>query len=220
MQEDTCRNRQPDQIRVVIADDYAPFREPLRAWLETQEPDFAVVGEAADGAEAIRSVRHLRPDILLLDVCMPSMDGLDVARALTDAVPATRIVVVTGYDHGRHTQAFVDLGVGGYLSKETPPAELATILRAVHAGYTCLAPVAARALRAPTGPAVAAGAPLTPREVEVLRLVAADRQNAEIAAELCVCVKTVESHVSGAMQKLGVRSRGGAVLKARDLNPL
>ena len=138
---------------------------------------------------------------------------------LAESASATRIVVLTGYGEGRHVRAFVVLGTAGYLPKETPPQELAAILRSVRAGHTYFGSVAAQALRAETV-TVAAARLLTPRELEVLRLIAADRHKAEIAAELCPCVKTVESHVSGALQKLGVRSRAAAVLRARDLDLL
>ncbi len=205
-------------IRLVIADDHAIVREPLRAWFESEEPDFAVIGEAANGAEAIRYVQELRPDILLLDVCMPGVDGLEVARVLAETVPETRIVVLTGYDDTRRARAFVELGVAGYLPKETSLDQLTTVLRAVHTGHTCLAPIVARELRAQAGSPK--GVTLTPRELDVLRLIAADRHNDEIAAELCVCVKTIESHVSRALGKLGVRSRAAAVMKARDLRLL
>jgi DNA-binding NarL/FixJ family response regulator len=127
-------------------------------------------------------------------------------------------VVLTGYDDGRHAQAFFDLGAVGYLLKETPLDQLAVLLRAVYAGHTCFGAAAAGKLHASGG--APAASRLTPREAEVLRLVASDRQNAEIAAELCVCVKTVESHVSNVLQKMGVRSRGAAALKAHNLNLL
>lgn len=125
---------------------------------------------------------------------------------------------MTGYVDAQQARAFVDLGVAGYLPKETPLHQLTAVLRTVHAGHTCLAPIAARQLRAQASPPK--GVALTPRELEVLRLVATDHHNDEIAAELCVCVKTVESHVSRALGKLRVRSRAAAVLKARDLNLL
>lgn len=207
--------RRTGPIRVVIADDHAIVREPLCAWLETEESDFVVVGEAANGAQAIRLVEAHRPEILLLDVLMPGVDGVQVARILSKAVPDTRIVVLTGYPDARQARVLVDLGVAGYFPKETPLDELVAALRAVNTGQTCLARCAAQALctqaaqeRAPT---------LTVREREVLLLVATDRRNAEIAADLCVCIKTVQSHISSTLQKLGVHSRGAAVLKAREL---
>jgi DNA-binding NarL/FixJ family response regulator len=202
---------------VLLADDHPVTRAPLRVWLN-EEADIEVVGEAADGEEAVRLTRELRPDILLLDVWMPKLDGVAAAGVLRETAPTTRIVVLTGYASADHARMLTDLGVSGYLDKTTPLDQLTAALRLVHAGHTCLAPVAAPTLHAPMRPTT--GGDLTPREVEVLRLVAADRHNAEIAAELCLSVKTVESHVSNALQKLEVRSRAAAVLRARDLGVL
>ncbi|MCK2219396.1 response regulator transcription factor [Actinomadura sp. ATCC 31491] len=204
-------------IRVLLADDQALVRASLRVILEDQ-PDIAVVGEAADGDEAVALARRLRPDVCLVDVQMPRLDGIEVTRVLAGpGVPSPlRVVVVTTFDLDEYVYGALRGGAVGFVLKDAGPALLVEAVRAAAAGDALISPsVTLRLLRHVTGGrgrARGAGRPAQPlseREVEVVRAVALGRTNQEIAAELFISVSTVKGHISGIQSKLGVRNRVG-----------
>ncbi|MCT9932508.1 response regulator transcription factor [Planotetraspora sp. A-T 1434] len=197
-------------IRVLIADDHPIVRQGLRTFLDVQE-DLTVVGEAADGAEAVALAASLAPDVLLLDLKMPVLDGLGALTQLSGL--DVRVIVLTSMSDRADVAPAMRAGAAGFLYKDVDPAALVQAIRAVHGGQVLLAPEAADAML--TGPAHAeAGAVLTEREREVLRLIAAGRSNREIARELVVAEKTVKTHVSNVLMKLGVQDRTQAALYA------
>ncbi|QKW24401.1 response regulator transcription factor [Kitasatospora sp. NA04385] len=175
------------------------------------QPDITVVGEAADGATALELARHLRPDVVLADVRMPRLDGLELTRRLTaEPGPAPiRVVVVTVFDLDEYVHAALRGGASGFLLKRSGPALLVEAVRAATAGDTLISPqVTVRLLRELARPPVGPAAhPLTDRETEVVRLAARGRTNAEIAAELFLAPGTVKNHLAAVQQKLGVRNR-------------
>lgn len=209
-------------IRVVLVDDQAMVRTGLRMVLAA-EPDIEVVGEAADGAAGVRVVTELRPDVVLLDVRMPGVDGLEAARRIVAAELPTRIVVLTTFDEDEYVAAALRAGVSGFLLKVAPPEDLVAAVRTVAAGRGLLDPaVTLRVIEtfaaAPVPDPARAGAlaQLTERETDVLALVAAGLSNAEIAARLFLGEATVKTHVSRVLLKLGLRDRVQAVAFAYE----
>lgn len=207
-------------IRVLVADDHALFRSGLRAVLDTQ-PDVEWVGEAGDGREAVAQVRRLRPDVAVLDVRMPRLDGLAATeQILADPGCSTRILVLTTYDHDEHVSRALRAGASGFLLKSLPPEEMVAAIRVASRGDTALDPSVTRRLagRFADGLAPPSGPPeldrLTPREREVLLLVGQAHTNAEIAARLHVGEETVKTHVSRLLVKLGLRDRVHAAVWA------
>ncbi|MER5323957.1 response regulator transcription factor [Streptosporangium roseum] len=205
-------------IRVLIADDHPVVRQGLRTFLGLQD-DLDVVGEAADGAEAVALVESLAPDVLLLDLKMPVLDGLGTLVRLAEHGLSPRVLVLTSVGDREDVAPAMRAGASGFLYKDVDPAALVQAIRAVHGGQVLLAPEAAEAmLSVPAlAPAPAAGryvAPLTDRELEVLTLIASGRSNREIARELAVAEKTVKTHVSNVLMKLGVQDRTQAALYA------
>jgi DNA-binding NarL/FixJ family response regulator len=208
------------RIRVLIADDHAAFRGGLRAVLETAG-DLLVVGEAGTGDEVVRRTVELGPDVVLMDVNMPGMDGIEATRRIVDAAPHVAILVLTMHDDDETVFAAVRAGARGYLLKGARRAELLRGIRAVVAGEAIFGPGVARRLmayfaRAAPRPDPAAFPELTDREHEVLELIAAGRSNAEITASLVLSPKTVRNHVSNIFSKLQVRDRAEAIVRARD----
>jgi DNA-binding NarL/FixJ family response regulator len=207
----------PDPIRVLIVDDHAVVREGLRAFLEVQD-GIDVAGEAADGVQALELAAALEPDVILMDLVMPRLDGVGAMRALRERSPRSRVIVLTSFlDDGRLLPA-VQAGADGYLLKDVEPAELARAIRTVQAGEAMIAPtVAGRLLRTLAAPHTAGprdAEHLTRRELEVLRLIAAGRSNKRIAFELGIAEKTVKTHVGHLLAKLGVTDRTQAALYA------
>ena len=199
-------------IRIVVADDHPVVRDGLVAILGTQ-PDFLVVGEAADGASALAQVQAERPDILLLDLAMPELDGVAVLQRLKVAGSPTRSLVFTAFDTDERILGAVRAGAQGYLLKGAPREELFSAIRTIHAGGSTLQPiVASKLLRQVQSPLAAL---LTEREGEVLRLLASGMPNKLIAAELGITQRTAKFHVSAILQKLGARNRTEAVTLAR-----
>ncbi len=199
-------------IRILIADDHPIVRDGLRTILGTQ-PDFEVVGEAAHGTEVLRQVDELQPDLLLLDLEMPRMDGVETLRQLRAAHPQVRVLVFTAFDTDERIMGALRAGAQGYLLKGTPREELFAAIRIVHDGGSLLQPiVAAHLIRQMVDPpSPEAHDPLTPREHEVLDLLAQGLQNKEIAAALAITQRTVKFHVSAVFHKLGAGNRTEAV---------
>ena len=204
-------------IRVLIADDHAVVRQGLRTFLDLQE-DIEVVGEAADGEEAVAAAAQHAPDVVLLDLVMPRLDGIGALRRLRDAAPAARVIVLTSFGEDERLFTALRSGATGYLLKDVEPAELVRAIRTAHAGQSPLSPaVAARVveeLASGGGAGRAAADELTPRELEVLCLIARGRSNKRIALELGVAEKTVKTHVSHVLAKLGLSDRTQAALYA------
>jgi len=204
-------------IRVLIADDHTVVREGLRLFLSVQD-DIEVVGEAVDGREAIEQAEALQPDVLLLDMVMPEMDGLTALPRIRQVAPQTAVLVLTSFGDDRKVIPAVRAGAAGYLLKSVSSAELVEAVRQVAAGKPALHPDAARMLmrEVRSGPGQVGNESFTPRELEVLSLLAHHLSNKEIAAELGIGEKTVKTHVSNILSKLGVRSRADAARYARE----
>jgi DNA-binding NarL/FixJ family response regulator len=206
------------RIRVLIADDHPMVRQGLRVFLELQ-PDLDVVGEAADGAEAARLAGELSADVVLLDLVMPVLDGVGALELMAEQGVAAKALVITSFGEYRTVIPALRAGARGYVSKETDPQALAAAIRAVAAGHVLLSPQIAAALLGPDGAPGGGGEPnrrprLTGRETEVLDLIARGRSNREIAKALTVSEKTVKTHVSSVLMKLGVADRTQAALWA------
>ncbi len=204
-------------ICLVIAEDHQIVREGLRLFLDAQ-PDMEVVAEATNGREALEAVRRHRPDVLLLDLLMPEMDGLAVLRALPQEAPDTRVLVLTSANDDRLVIPAVRAGAAGYVLKTISSAELAEAVRKVARGEPVLHPEITRMLMREVrrGPAAVAGESFTQRELEVLSLLAHRLTNKEIAAELGISETTVKTHVRNILSKLGVSTRAEAARYARE----
>jgi DNA-binding NarL/FixJ family response regulator len=208
-------------IRVLLADDQPLVRAGLRALLD--EDGIEVVADAADGSEAVRLTVQHRPDLVLMDIRMPVMNGIDATRRIVEAVPAARVVMLTTYDLDEYVYTALRAGASGFALKDAEPAELLRGLRAVVRGEALLAPAvtrrliaefAARPRRAPVPPMDLS--PLTDRERQVLRLVVAGHSNDEIAGELVMRPATAKTHVSRILAKLDVRDRAQLVVRAYE----
>ena len=207
------RDTEHSPIRILVADDHPVVRDGLVAVLSTQL-DFVVVGEAGGGEEVLRQVADLQPDVLLLDLEMPEMDGVETLRRLREAKSGVRVIVFTAFDTDDRILAAVRAGAQGYLLKGVPREEVFQAVRVVHAGNSLLQPiVASRLLRQVSEESTAPPGlhTLTTRERDVLRLLMRGLQNKEIAAELVVTERTVKFHVSSILTKLGAGNRTEAV---------
>jgi DNA-binding NarL/FixJ family response regulator len=209
--------------RVVIADDQALVRGGFRMILDAKE-DMEVVGEAADGAEAVALTERERPDVVLMDVRMPDMDGIEATRRIVSSGSPARVVVLTTYDIDEFVFAALRAGASGFMLKDVRPPDLVEAIRIVARGDALLAPSVTRRLLDRFAGALPDGAPppgdldeLTEREREVLRFVALALSNAEIAARLHLTEATVKTHVSSVLRKLGLRDRVQAVVFAYDV---
>ncbi|MGL4746002.1 MAG: response regulator [Dermatophilaceae bacterium] len=211
-------------IRVVLVDDQELVRAGFRMLVDSQ-PDLQVVGEAADGQAALDLLRHTAADVVLTDVRMPRLDGVETTRRLVRMTPATRVVVLTTFDLDEYALAAIRAGAAAFLLKDTPPESLLAAIRTVHAGDSVVAPSTTRRLlerfaALPEPAPDPAGDPrlarLTPREREVLGLVGAGLSNAEIRAALVVAEATVKTHVSRLIAKTGARDRVQLVVLAHE----
>jgi DNA-binding NarL/FixJ family response regulator len=211
-------------VRIIVADDHQVVRTGFAALLDTQ-PDFSVVGTACDGAEAVRLGRELGPDVVLMDVRMPGMDGIEATRQLAGPGPGgPRILILTTFDLDQYVYDALRAGASGFLLKDVTAERLFDAVRVIAAGDALLSPGVTRRLISeftrlkppPDGPPATALAGLTPRETQVLRLVAAGLSNPEIAAQLVVTEETVKTHVSRMLSKLGLRDRTQAVVTAYE----
>lgn len=199
-------------IRIVITDDHGVVRQGLRMYLSL-DPDFEVVGEASDGREAVELARKLEPDVVLMDLLMPVMDGIEATGAIRKELPEVEVIALTSVLEDTSVTGAVRAGAIGYLLKDTDAEELSRAIKAASEGRVHLAPEAAarlmREVRAPENPDS-----LTARETEILMLVARGKANKQIASELYLSEKTVKAHVSSVLMKLGVQSRTQAALHA------
>jgi two-component system, NarL family, response regulator LiaR len=204
-------------IRVLLVDDHAVVREGLRTFLELQD-GIEVAGEAEDGAQGLEQATKLRPDVILMDLVMPRLDGVGAMRRLRSMHPEIRVVVLTSFLEDEHLLPALQAGAAGYLLKNAEPAELARAVRAAYAGEAIIDPtVAARLMRALAdgdAPRSAEEDKLTRREREVLELIVGGRSNKRIALELGISEKTVKTHVGHVLAKLGVTDRTQAALLA------
>jgi DNA-binding NarL/FixJ family response regulator len=214
----------PSPIRIVVADDHQVVRTGFAALLDTQ-PDFTVVGTASDGAEAVTVARELRPDVVLMDVRMPNTDGIEATRQLAGSGPdGPRILILTTFDLDEYVYEALCAGASGFMLKDVTAERLFDAVRVIAAGEALLAPSVTRrlisefALMRPKADAHSAAvlAALTPRETQVLRLVAEGLSNQEISARLVVTEETVKTHVSRVLSKLGLRDRTQAVVTAYE----
>lgn len=201
------------RIRVAIADDHTLMRQGTREIL-LHAPDIEVVGEAAEGEEAITIAETLEPDVLLLDVRMPGLNGIDVTRKLVEQHTKTRILLLSAYDDVHYVVEALSAGAAGYLLKTTPGDELVEAVRAVHSGATVLQDSLSRSLALRASRPDHAGPRLSDRELEVLRLTGRGLTSREIAARLQISQRTVEGHLNNIYAKLGVNSRTEAVVQA------
>jgi len=207
-----------DKIRVIIAEDHAVVREGTRHLLE-QEPDIEIVGEAANGAEAVDLAERLNPDVAIVDISMPVMSGIEATERIKRARPSTAVLILTAYDDDQYVFALLAAGAAGYLLKDVPAAEVVRAVRSVHAGEPVLHPAIARKVLARFASEGQREEPsrdnrpiLTERERDILRLAACGMSNSRIADDLSVSVRTVQAHLTHIFDKLGVGSRTEAVI--------
>lgn len=199
-------------IRILVADDHTIVREGVRLLLDAQ-PDMQVVGEAADGEQALAKVRELQPEIVLLDIAMPNMNGLDATRAIKRELPKVQVLILTMYESDEYFFQALNAGAAGYVLKKVASADLVAAIRTVHAGDVFLYPSVARRLvsdyltRVKTGEEQTSYDGLTPREREVLKLVAEGHTNQEIADKLVISASTVQTHRTRIMQRLNLHGR-------------
>jgi len=204
---------------VLIADDHALFREGTRSLIE-QENDMEVSGEASDGTEAVKLVKELRPHVVLMDIAMPKVNGIEATRQIKADYPATAVLILTAYDNDQYIVALLEAGAAGYLLKNVSGADLVNAIRAVHAGEAVLHPTIAKKVFSRLGssgrqpPATSPETDLSEREMEILKLAARGMSNQDIAAQLFLSRRTVQAHLANIFRKMDVGSRTEAVLQA------
>jgi DNA-binding NarL/FixJ family response regulator len=203
------------KIGVLLADDHAVVRQGLRALLEA-EGDITVVGEAENGRQAVAQTKKTLPDVVVMDVAMPGMNGLEATRQIVRNIPSSKVLVLTSYGDDDYVTQLLEAGASGYLVKQTAAADLLKAIREVHHGHAFFSPSIAKRLRQQESEALEGGQPpasrtgrLTSREAEVLQLVAEGFANKQIAAELAISIKTVEKHRQQAMNKLNIHDIAG-----------
>lgn len=208
-----------EKIRILLAEDHIIVREGTKKLLESQ-PDFEVVGEAGDGEEAIELAKQFHPEVVIMDIAMPKLSGIEATKQIKALYPSTAVLVLTGYDYDEYVFALIEAGAAGYLLKEASGDELVNAIRLVKAGEPVLHPKIIRKIldhfRAPLEePAeIVTAEPLTEREMEVLKLAAKGMSNMEIADALCLSVRTIQAHLRSIFNKLGVGSRSEAIVYA------
>ncbi|MGH2593673.1 MAG: response regulator [Anaerolineae bacterium] len=216
-----------NEINVLIVDDQRLMREGL-ATLLALAPDMHIVGQAGDGAEAIRLAKHLRPDVILMDIRMPGTDGVTATQAIRSSLPETQVIILTTFDDDEYVLAGLRAGACGYLLKDMPSEQLADAVRAAARGDSPLEPAVARKLinlvAGVVPPAKSSSVPLvdplSEREVEVLRLIAQGYSNKDIAEALVIAEGTAKNHVSNILSKLNARDRAQAVARGQELGLL
>ena len=207
------------RVRILLVEDHVVVREGTKKLLESQ-PDFEVVGEAGDGEEAIELTKQLHPEVVIMDITMPKLSGIEATKQIKALYPGTAVLVLTGYDYDEYVLALIEAGAAGYLLKEATGDELIDAIRLVKAGEPAVHPRIMRKildhLRTPVQePAeIATAESLTEREMEVLRWAVKGMSNKEIADALCLSVRTVQAHLQNIFNKLGVGSRSEAIVYA------
>jgi DNA-binding NarL/FixJ family response regulator len=205
-----------EKIRVLLADDHTIVRQGLKVLLEA-EPDIAVVGEAETGRQALQLTRKLLPDVVVMDIAMPNLNGLEATRQIARELPAVKLLVLSSYDDDEYVHQVTGAGATGYLLKQTAATDLIKAVREASRGNAFFSPAISRRLAERYREAFLNGAPvtrkrhdlLTPREAEVLQLIAEGRANKQIAGELCISIKTVEKHRQQVMNKLKIHDIAG-----------
>jgi DNA-binding NarL/FixJ family response regulator len=210
-----------DSIRVFIVDDQALIRDGLRSLLMAL-PDIEVVGDAANGAEAIAQLQTLETHIILLDIRMPVMDGIATTQQLRSQFPDIRVLILTTFDDDADVVQAMRAGAHGYLLKDTPSRDLAIAIRSIHQGYSYLGPgLMEKAMAIPVSKPARLNFPeLTPREQEILQVLGTGANNREIAAQLFISERTVKNHVTNILSRLGLRDRTQAALYVQQQNTL
>jgi DNA-binding NarL/FixJ family response regulator len=214
-------------IRLLLVDDQTLIRRGLRALLKP-ETELEIIGEAEDGQAALAQIEALQPDLVLMDIRMPMMDGVAATRAISQRFPQVKVLILTTFDDTEYVSQALQCGAAGYLLKDTPVEELVQAIQLVHKGYTQLAPGLAQKLMAgggpttdvttaPTGAANLDAYDLTPREQEILKLIAAGASNKEIAQQLYISEKTVKNHITSILSRLGLRDRTQAAILVHSL---
>ena len=204
-------------IRIVLAEDHVVVRQGTRQLLE-QESDFEIVGEANDGNEAVQMVSQLKPDIVIMDVAMPKLSGIEATKQIKEILPATIILVLTGYDYDEYIFSMLEAGAAGYLLKDVSGDELIRAVRAVYAGEPTMHPTVIRKVmqrfKTPIAelPTVKPEHILSEREMEVLKVVAQGLSNKDIGKKLFISERTVQAHVRSIFNKLGIGSRSEAII--------
>jgi len=206
-----------DKIKVLLAEDHVIVREGTSELIQ-REPDMEVVGEAGDGEEAVELATNLRPDVIIMDIAMPKLNGIEATKQIKALYPATAVLILTAYDNDQYICALLRAGAAGYLLKNVRGRELIDAIRAVHAGESVLHPAVARRVidhlisPAPSLTEAKVIEPLSEREVEVLKLAAKGISNKDIAYQLFLSPRTVQAHLGNIFNKLNVGSRTEAVL--------
>jgi DNA-binding NarL/FixJ family response regulator len=203
------------KIRVLLADDHTVVRQGLRVLLEA-ETDITVVGEAASGREAVQMAKKLLPDVVVMDIAMPNLNGVEATRQITKEVPTAKLLILSSYNDDEYVHQVTGAGATGYLLKQTAATDLIKAVRETRSGNAYFSPAISKRLMERYREAVLSGAPvrrqtdlLTSREAEVLQLIAEGRANKQIAAELCISIKTVEKHRQQVMNKLNIHDIAG-----------
>lgn len=203
------------KIRVLLADDHTVVRQGIRALLIAEE-DIDIVGEAENGRQAVQLVKQLMPDVAIVDIAMPVLNGLEATRQITRTVPSARVLILSSYGDDQYVEQITEAGAAGYLVKQSAANDLVEAIREVHKGNAFFSPSIAKRLRDQCREALSGGQParrrsdyLTTREAEVLQLVAEGFANKQIAAELSISIKTVEKHRQQVMNKLGIHDVAG-----------
>jgi DNA-binding NarL/FixJ family response regulator len=210
-------------IRVLLVDDQTIIRQGIKSLLESQS-DFKVVGDGSNGEEAITQVEILQPDVVLMDVRMPTMDGVAATKVITARFPQVKVLILTTFDDDEYITQGMKFGAKGYLLKDTPLEPLANAIRSVHAGHTHLGPGLLEKIITPVSDSTSSNTPsvpigfaeLTPREKEVLRLIASGASNREIAQSLFIAERTVKNHVTNILMRLNLRDRTQAAILANS----
>ena len=206
-----------DTIRVLLAEDHVVVRQGTRQLLE-RESDFDIVGEAGDGEEAVRLASQLKPDVIIMDVAMPKLSGIEATKQIKAVLPSTSVLVLTGYDYDEYIFSMLEAGAAGYLLKNVSGDELIGAVRAVYSGEPMMHPAVLRKMMtrlktpAPAPAQVDTLSPLSERELEVLKVAAKGMSNRDIAGELFISERTVQAHMRSIFNKLGVGSRSEAIL--------
>lgn len=207
-------------ISILLCEDHTMLRDGLRSLL-SEEEDIKIVGEAANGRLAVKLCQSLKPDVVVMDIRMPLLNGLEASRQILKELPGTRILILSASSDPAHLQEIVDLKISGYILKQTAASNLPGAIRSAHKGETCFNPTIARHMQRlveenQLDPGRRKATSLTTRETEVLQLVAEGKANKEMAAELNICMKTVEKHRQNLMDKLNIHETAGLTRYAID----